>query len=520
MERNFFDIWFADMGEWLRALIISAFPDWIGDLVRGADPVTLGFMAFVAILAAIGTLVNFLGLVGRGGSFVDEVRKEGPMEALAGAMSPGASKRDLGKAEAASADRDQHTHSELAEIKGRLAAMEAQFAAARERAGGQQGVVDAEGDARATEALREIVADATPAARAAEAKIASGDVEGGIAILKRDAKAEVAAAAEKWRRIGALTLGINFAESWEAYEEAFRLDPSDFWTCIELARLRQQGGKSAEAQIAATAAAMVARTDRQKMIAASQQGDSHRFAGNWTSAERSYEDALAIAERLVEQNPRSEAAHRDLSLSFERMGDAALSAGKSVEGIAWRERKLLLDKALVKINPDSIEDLRNLSIGYMKLGDAQSDAGDFPAALENFKEDVAISERIARNRPSSSRANRDLSVSYNKLGDTLRAVGELDAAAENFHKALAIRERLASENPKSTEMQWDLLSVRARLGDIAEENRDYRLALRFYEQGLPIAKALVEGDVSNSRHQRALEHIVNRLAELRTKAGR
>ncbi|MGZ9052300.1 MAG: hypothetical protein ACXW3N_08890, partial [Rhodoplanes sp.] len=111
-----------------------------------------------------------------------------------------------------------------------------------------------------------LVTDTAPAAREAARDLARGDVREGFDVLERQARMAELQAAEKWRRLGALARGIDTARARAAYEEAFRLQPSDFWTCVELASLRRQAGDLRAALEAARAAETAARTERERFV--------------------------------------------------------------------------------------------------------------------------------------------------------------------------------------------------------------------------------------------------------------
>ena len=178
-----------------------------------------------------------------------------------------------------------------------------------------------------------LVTDTAPAAREAARDLARGDVREGFDVLERQARIAELQAAEKWRRLGALARGIDTARARAAYEEAFRLQPGDFWTCVELASLRRQAGDLRAALEAARAAETAARTERERFVANITLADVLVLAGDLQGAKARFEASLLVSERLAEQNPGSAEAQRDLSVSLER---ARRRAGEG-RGSARRE---------------------------------------------------------------------------------------------------------------------------------------------------------------------------------------
>lgn len=174
------------------------------------------------------------------------------------------------------------------------------------------------GDVRAarTDAVADLVQDQAEPAREAARDLAQGDLEQGFAVLEREARAAEAMAAVKWRRLGALATGVDTARARAAYEEAFRIDPGDFWTCVFLARLRRQAGDLEAAQVALGSMAAAANSEREHAVANNEAGDVLFRAGDVAGARLRYEASLEVAERLATANPDSTEAERDLAVSL------------------------------------------------------------------------------------------------------------------------------------------------------------------------------------------------------------
>ena len=222
---------------------------------------------------------------------------------------------------------------ELAAIRAQLNRMEAQRVAA---GAAPLGAMERQ---RRDAAAAEIVKEQTPAADAAARELAEGDIAGAIATLERDARADVGAAAEKWRRLGALVMGVDTAKARAAYEEAFKLQPDDFWTCVELARLRDRSGDLDGARAAAECAVRAAQGERERTVADLTLGDVLVLAGDLAGAKARFEASLAVSERLAEQNKGSAEAQRDLIVSYVKMSDTFPKQG-------WAGKALAICEAL------------------------------------------------------------------------------------------------------------------------------------------------------------------------------
>ena len=68
---------------------------------------------------------------------------------------------------------------------------------------------------------------------------------------------------------------------------------------------------------------------------------------------------------------------------------------------------------------------RDLSVSYNKIGDVLVAQGNLPEAMRTFRDGLTIGERLAKADPGNAGWQRDLAVSYNKIGDVQVAQGNL-----------------------------------------------------------------------------------------------
>ena len=80
-----------------------------------------------------------------------------------------------------------------------------------------------------------------------------------------------------------------------------------------------------------------------------------------------------------------------------------------------------------KADPGNAGWQRDLSVSYNKVGDVQVAQGDLAGALTSYRDSLAIADRLAKSDPGNAGWQRDLSVSYNKVGDVQVAQGDLPA---------------------------------------------------------------------------------------------
>ena len=102
-------------------------------------------------------------------------------------------------------------------------------------------------------------------------------------------------------------------------------------------------------------------------------------------------------------------------------GDLAGALTSYRDGLAIADR-------LAKADPGNAGWQRDLSVSYEKIGDVQVAQGDLAGALKSYRDSLAIADRLAKSDPGNAGWQRDLSVSYDKIGDVQVAQGDLAGA--------------------------------------------------------------------------------------------
>jgi tetratricopeptide (TPR) repeat protein len=209
---------------------------------------------------------------------------------------------------------------------------------------------------------------------------------------------------------------------------------------------------------------------------------------------------------------RSEAmARRELSTTVRMQGafdDALRYAEKS--------KAIMMD--LVAVDPDNPELQRELSLSWNRVGEAQLSAGRKKDALEAFRRSLAIRQKLAANE--SPQARRDLALSHERVADTLMSIGENDQAAAEYEGALVIRQKLASADPANSEWQLDLAVSHDKRGNFLAAEHKIEEALKEYAKALAIREALVRFNPSNLPAQRDLSSSYISIGDAALKAGR
>ena len=95
-----------------------------------------------------------------------------------------------------------------------------------------------------------------------------------------------------------------------------------------------------------------------------------------------------------------------------------MAQGDLAAALKSYEAKRNIISHLAKSDPGNAGWQRDLSASYEKVGDVQMAQGDLAGSLKSYNDSLAIRDRLAKSDPTNAGWQRDLSVSKNeRLGD-------------------------------------------------------------------------------------------------------
>ena len=142
---------------------------------------------------------------------------------------------------------------------------------------------------------------------------------------------------------------------------------------------------------------------------------------------------------------------------WQRLTGAKLAEEDALSQIEWR---LSADRQ------------RDLSVSFEKLGDLATAQGNLPEAQRLFGEALLIAQRLAESDPANAEWQRDLYVSFIRLGELATAQGNLPEAQRLFGESLRIAQRLAESDPANAEWQRGLAVSHYEMAYHAKSNGD------------------------------------------------
>ena len=237
-------------------------------------------------------------------------------------------------------------------------------------------------------------------------------------------------------------------------------------------------------------------------------------------------------EAILDRNPDSSEAARDLSISQDMLGMFHWKRGQpgdAERALGYYEASLETREELYRRNPDSAQAARDLSISQNNLGNFHLQRGqpdDAERALGYFETSLKIREDLHQRNPDSAQAARDLSLSQNNLCDFLLRrgqPGDAERALAYFEAALKIRQELHHRNPDSAQAARDLSVSQGRLGNFnlrRGQPGDGDRALGYFEASLKIREDLHQRNPDSPQAARALSISNNRLGSFHLKRGK
>ncbi len=326
-------------------------------------------------------------------------------------------------------------------------------------------------------------------------------------------------AAVEWQRRLVSVLEKLYAQSGSEYDaHAFfnaLWDLGDY--LYELRRVKEAG--EAYSRMLEASRGFVEKFDsnwarRDLSISYNNLGDISAAAGDPAAAKEYYQKGLEIALAIAEESDTIE-ARRDLSVSYNKLGDISADIGDPAAANEYYQKDLEIALAIAE-ESDTIQARRGLSISYNKLGNISAAAGDPAAAKEYYQKSLGIRLAIAQ-ESDTIEARRDLSISYEKLGDISAAAGDPAAAKEYYQKGLEIRLAIAEES-RTIEARRDLSISYNKLGNISAAAGDPAAAKEYYQKGLEIFIAIAqESDTIEARRDLSISY--EKLGNISAAAG-
>ena len=200
-----------------------------------------------------------------------------------------------------------------------------------------------------------------------------------------------------------------------------------------------------------------------------------------------YDQAIAIHERLVNQEGRWELAN-DLAGLYMDKAAALRDLGDTRGVLALYDQALVIRERLV--NQEGRWELANgLATTYGYKARAVRDLGDNRGAVALYDQEIAIRERLVNQEGRCELAD-DLATTYKSKAVALRALGDARGALALDDQAMAIRERLVNQEGRREQDNVSPITYMSKAVALRILG-DERGALALYDQAQVIYERLV-----------------------------
>ena len=256
-----------------------------------------------------------------------------------------------------------------------------------------------------------------------------------------------------------------------------------------------------------------------------------RQAGDAQDALEHYTRGLELGEKILQDNPNSAEAMHNMSVCLGKLGDFLVQRGhKGDTEAALRDytRGLELGEKILQDNPNSTEAMREVSATLITLGDflvQRGQKGDTEAALRDYTRGLELREKILQDNPNSTEAMREVSATLITLGDFLvqrGQKGDTEAALRDYTRGLELREKILQDNPNSTEAMRDVSVTLDRLGDFLVQRGqrgDAETALKHYTRSLELGEKTLQAHPDNGRVARDVSVALEKLGDFLAQSG-
>jgi tetratricopeptide (TPR) repeat protein len=207
------------------------------------------------------------------------------------------------------------------------------------------------------------------------------------------------------------------------------------------------------------------RAKRNLSLSFNKLGNASLLKGDQEAARKYYAESRKLREGLVSANPSSLAAKIDLATSYVNLGNA--SEPQEAQSLFEQALKLRLEIAADAPEAQRPARRRDVWIVYNRLAELSLKQGDRTTARGYYDKALAVAQELVTTSSDRKKAQHELADSYVRVATVQLPLGETVAAKENWSQALAILRPLAKEDPENLELQVSHLLALARYGDHA-----------------------------------------------------
>jgi serine/threonine-protein kinase len=226
-------------------------------------------------------------------------------------------------------------------------------------------------------------------------------------------------------------------------------------------------------------------------------GDAHFWQARYDESLAEYQEALTIAERVLQQQPFHTNWQRNQVLSRNNLAASAMAKGDYQRALDWyRVNSALIDR-LARERPSDIRAQHDLALNRCDVADGLWYLGRFEEALVEYRRAADVAERMTRLMPDAVHGYTAGMRASDGAGDTLERLQREDEMLASYRQTLALGRRLIELDPENVERQRNLTVSLQKVGRLLRRQEDWDAAQAVCEESLEIARRLVATSPEN-----------------------
>ncbi len=226
---------------------------------------------------------------------------------------------------------------------------------------------------------------------------------------------------------------------------------------------------------------------------------------------RDYNAALAIAQGLANTAPADYQWLQDVAFIQNKIADTYGQQGKPDLALAAYQSALAINQKLADDNPTVAGLQRDLATSLARVAAAVADANP-QDALAKLGSALSIRQTLAAATPDDRSLQSNVAATYNLMAGVSMKKKDYAAAAAQYNAALQIQQALAKGDLTNNAWQSGLAYEYVYLGDLQMAQQNAAAAAGSYQQSLTIRKSLVDIDAGNFNWLKYLADSYSKLA--------
>lgn len=211
---------------------------------------------------------------------------------------------------------------------------------------------------------------------------------------------------------------------------------------------------------------------RNLSVALGRVGDMHRQFGWYEKALPLREEALEIRERLLEAEPWSSRARRDVAIAHYFVANLLLLLRQPWDAAPHVGTFLAMAEQRAADNPESARAKRDLAAAFGVDGRRLAMTEHWAAAHESYRRFHEHALSLTERDPADFHYRALVGESHGRLGDIAKGRGEWPGAVEQYQRAVKLYQRMVEDDPNDFYWRMDHANASTDLGAALAETGD------------------------------------------------